>query len=445
MSSDKTIQFDNDFNPKKIDPQLTHRDHESFYNYLCEFRNDLLTANFIGYKVVTNEKDTIESFSVHEAVKEFCDIELSNQMMESTLSITSFLELLKKMCILLYNMTDNRFFKSGFRNVTAGLAYILMNNWLSLVKQSDSLSKLQFLMSILHDNITWKSSIKSNKCLICGLNDTNFVKKHVETLNYAAVLSGIKRKCNSCESYFHLDCVLKHKDASVPDKEEEEEEVEKDEEKVEMSLVQLEERKFDLVKKYYPPQYICFNCDKSIKIKQAKQKSKRQKKELNSIEINNKQLRLNRARINYLEKKNSKVETSGDEDSESQEEDPSYQDKSKRRHASSSEEDSDPSYYDSESKKTRNNKKKRLDDFVVSDSNEEEEEELAFGGNGEDDEYKPRVSSDRNTRRTSSKRKKCDSSPESTAASVGIRWSLRKRNNNVKYKNDDDDDEDEDQ
>jgi hypothetical protein len=83
-----------DYN-QKSDVPVTLSDYVSYYHYLCEFKNRLLSANFISHKTNFNtEDDSIEGFEIEDSLKAFCDIEIKNDALESTLSKRNLLHLM---------------------------------------------------------------------------------------------------------------------------------------------------------------------------------------------------------------------------------------------------------------------------------------------------------------------------------------------------------------
>lgn len=384
-NDDSDDEFTFDFDPKRIDPLLKLTEYEAFYKYLLKFRNDLVISNFINYKIDVNDENlSIEFFSIDEDVKEFCDIEKSNQIL--SLSTPGFVQLLKRMCILLFKMINKiSCLKSTFRNYNAGSAYNLSNNWVNLVESSESLSKLMFLMNIYYDNLNWSNSIKSYKCLVCGLNETNYAKRQEES--YTAVMNSIKKKCSSCDTFFHLECLLKNKSSA-----------EKQEADQEKTTVEKEPRQFDLVKnRSKKDSFTCFDCNYSIKKNEddlAKEIfSKIEKKEsLNSIVVNNKELRVRTVKAQYT-----------------QDSDTSLKAKKNTKNSNKA--------AGTNNEKTKRKRKKRYDD----ESNSEDDSSFAE----EDRSYGP------------SKNKKIKHESKSSTSTSG-NMNLRKRNA-VNYNFDDDD------
>ncbi len=185
--------------------------------------------------------------------------------------------------MLIIDMIKNKHLKVMFWNGTC-YGYLMQFSKLIriLVNRAESVSRLKYLMTnILMSFIRWEDGIKSQKCHICGLNENKVALDESKQSKLNESMRFVKWKCDHCDTYFHLRCILDKKRES-------------------QSSGAGASQCFDLVKRVNA--YMCFECDcvreKSEQDELQKLLNKvEQSKELNSIEVNNKQLRLNKTRI----------------------------------------------------------------------------------------------------------------------------------------------------
>jgi hypothetical protein len=183
------------------------------------------------------------------------------------------------MCELIHDMIDKfNFIKAKFK--LSNFDKLLFK----LIPTSKSLSRLKFLFNIFNNNIKWEMSIKKYKCSICNKNEE---KLNAETTtNLKSIMGLIKKKCNDCEKYFHLNCIIEKKLCSPKSSDRDE---------------NREFKIYDLFKSGRFTQ-ICYECnerrrDRELETRNKKVQKMNESKKLNTIEVGSKQLRLNRARI----------------------------------------------------------------------------------------------------------------------------------------------------
>lgn len=182
------------------------------------------------------------------------------------------------MCELIHEMLDKfTFLKTKFK--LSSFDKLLFK----MIPFSQSLGKLKFLFNIFNNNIKWEMSIKKYKCSICGHNEEKISAEN--TTNLKSIMNLVKKKCNDCEQYFHLNCIIQKKTFSPKNSDKND----NDEFKI-----------YDLFKS--GRSHICYDCNERRRDKELEEINKKvqkinESKKLNTIEVGNKQLRLNRARI----------------------------------------------------------------------------------------------------------------------------------------------------